>query len=102
MDGLDVPSIISGWPTAVSGGTILALLLIALRLTFSARKVAADADERTARARAAEEKAQRDLDEERERRRRTEDDLTTQILELRREVADLRSKVDQLTRAAGA
>lgn len=101
MDGLDVPSILSGWPTVVSGGTIGLLLFLALRLTFGARKIAADADERTARARADAEAAQRELDEERERRRRIEDSLTTQILALRRELAELRQKVDQLTSQAG-
>ena len=96
MDGFDLPSAIAGSPALISGVAVGALLFVALRLTFAARRIAHDADARTTRAQAEADAADRALDLERERRRTFEDEMSDKVRRLRNEVASLRHQVRQL------
>lgn len=97
-------SLLTLWPQGAFAGGIVALVLLAVRLAFSQRKITASADGRTERA----DKRHEDevanhratqllLDDERDRRRRSEDEMSevkAEVRALRREVAQLRRQLD--------
>lgn len=93
MDGL-----LETLPAAAPYGAAGALVFLALRFAFSARKVAADGDVRYKAEVADHERTQTVLDEERTRRRMVEDELGKMAAAVRR----LEEKVAGLERQVAA
>lgn len=104
-DSSTIASLAAMWPQGVIGVGIFGLVVLALRLAFSQRRITADADARTERADKryddevrAHQATQDLLDDERDRRRRIEDEMS----ELRQEVISLRREVEASRREVAA
>ena len=93
MDGL-----LDTLPAAAPYGAATALVFLALRFAFSARKVSAESDVRYRAEVADHERTQAALDDEREKRRRVEDELGKMAAAVRR----LEEKVAGLERQVAA
>lgn len=93
MDGL-----LESLPAAAPYGAATALVFLALRFAFSARKVAADADARYKAEVVDHTRTEAALDDEREKRRRVEDELGKMSAAVRR----LEEKVAGLERQVAA
>ena len=94
MDGL-----LETLPGVAPYGAAGALVFLALRFAFSARKVASDVDVRYRAEVADHERTQKTLDDERDKRRRLEDEMGKMATAMRRlegKVADLEHEVAKL------
>ena len=101
-DGL--AGLLSMWPQGTIAAGVLALVVLAIRLASSQRKITADADGRTEKSDKryddevrAHQATQKLLDDERDRRRKIEDEMSelkSEVRLLRREVAALRVQLN--------
>lgn len=101
-DGL--AGLLAMWPQGTIAAGVLALVVLAIRLASSQRKITADADGRTEKSDKryddevrAHQATQKLLDEERDRRRKIEDEMSelkSEVRLLRREVAALRAQLN--------
>lgn len=102
-----LPDLLAMWPQGVIGVSVFGLVILALRVAYSQRAMAADADGRTEKSDKryddevrVHQATQKLLDEERDRRRKIEDEMSevkAEVRALRREVAALRHQLDGTT-----